>query len=86
MDCRWNGSIDCCFQPDLYLRAYGKLYANEGAMTRGATAETVDGMSLAKIDHHRRLLGTLSVEAGTADLHPEEERETAAVGNAELVG
>lgn len=37
------------FQPDLYLRAYAKLYANHGAMTRGATSETVDGMSMAKI-------------------------------------
>jgi group II intron reverse transcriptase/maturase len=38
------------FQRDLYLRAYAKLYRNAGAMTRGATADTVDGMSLAKID------------------------------------
>lgn len=37
------------FRPDLYLRAYAKLYANAGAMTRGATSETVDGMSMAKI-------------------------------------
>ncbi len=37
------------FLPDLYLRAYAKLYANKGAMTRGATGETVDGMSTAKI-------------------------------------
>jgi len=38
------------FNPDLYLRAYGRIYANEGAMTQGVTPETVDGMSLAKID------------------------------------
>jgi group II intron reverse transcriptase/maturase len=38
------------FNRDLYLRAYAKLYANAGAMTAGATPETVDGMSLAKID------------------------------------
>src|SRR5512147_2819530 len=38
------------FQRDLYRRAYSRLYANDGAMTRGATEETVDGMSLAKID------------------------------------
>jgi retron-type reverse transcriptase len=38
------------FQRDLYLRAYGKLYRNDGAMTPGATSETVDGMSLEKID------------------------------------
>jgi group II intron reverse transcriptase/maturase len=38
------------YQKNLYLRAYGKLYRNEGAMTEGATSETVDGMSLRKID------------------------------------
>jgi len=38
------------FNRDLYLRAYGRIYHNNGAMTRGATDETVDGMSLAKID------------------------------------
>ncbi|MCX6064978.1 MAG: reverse transcriptase domain-containing protein [Chloroflexi bacterium] len=39
------------FNPDLYLRAYAKLYPNEGAMTPGATPETVDGMSMKKIDN-----------------------------------
>ena len=38
------------YNPDLYLRAYARLYANKGAMTRGATRETVDGMSRLKID------------------------------------
>jgi len=38
------------FNRDLYLRAYGRIYHDDGAMTRGATAETVDGMSLTKID------------------------------------
>jgi group II intron reverse transcriptase/maturase len=38
------------YNRDLYLRAYAKLYPNKGALTRGTTPETVDGMSLAKID------------------------------------
>ena len=38
------------FNRDLYLLAYGKLSRNEGALTPGATSETADGMSLAKID------------------------------------
>src|ERR671922_2207259 len=38
------------FNRDLYLRAYGRLYRNDGAMTPGVTGETVDGMSRAKID------------------------------------
>src|SRR5207302_4836615 len=37
------------FNPQLYLLAYGRIYANKGAMTPGATQETVDGMSLRKI-------------------------------------
>jgi group II intron reverse transcriptase/maturase len=37
------------FNPDLYLRAYGRLYRNAGAMTKGTTEETVDGMSMNKI-------------------------------------
>jgi group II intron reverse transcriptase/maturase len=37
------------FNPQLYLLAYGRIYANQGAMTPGVTQETVDGMSQAKI-------------------------------------
>src|ERR1051326_2665853 len=37
------------FDPELYLRAYGKIYRNAGATTKGSTEETVDGMSLQKI-------------------------------------
>ena len=38
------------FNRELYLMAYGRVYANHGAMTPGASAETADGMSEAKID------------------------------------
>ncbi|MGH3874051.1 MAG: reverse transcriptase domain-containing protein [Pseudonocardiaceae bacterium] len=37
------------FNPALYLLAYGRIYSNKGAMTPGATPETVDGMSMGKI-------------------------------------
>jgi retron-type reverse transcriptase len=37
------------YNPDMYLRAYAKLYRNTGAMTPGSTEETVDGMSMQKI-------------------------------------
>jgi len=37
------------FDPEFFLRAYGKIYRNFGAMTKGTTKETVDGMSLRKI-------------------------------------
>lgn len=38
------------YNPDLYLKAYGRIYSNEGAMTPGVTEETVDGMSLPKVE------------------------------------
>jgi group II intron reverse transcriptase/maturase len=38
------------YNPDLYLAAYGKLYRNKGAMTKGTTEETVEGMSLDTIE------------------------------------
>ena len=47
------------YNRELYLRAYGRLYSNQGAMTKGTTADTVDGMSLAKID---RLIDALRYE------------------------
>ena len=37
------------FNPELYLLAYGKIYRNQGAMTPGATQETVDGMNRARV-------------------------------------
>ena len=38
------------FNPQLYLLAYGRIYSNKGAMTPGPDAETVDGMTMAKIE------------------------------------
>lgn len=38
------------FNRNLYLTAYGKLYRNAGSTTKGVTDETVDAMSLEKID------------------------------------
>ncbi|QDN93437.1 reverse transcriptase/maturase family protein [Streptomyces sp. RLB3-6] len=38
------------FNSQLFLVAYGRIYANKGAMTPGTTRETVDGMSLARIE------------------------------------
>jgi group II intron reverse transcriptase/maturase len=38
------------FNLELFLLAYGKIYRNKGAMTPGTTSETVDEMSLDKIE------------------------------------
>ena len=38
------------FNRNLYLTAYGKIYRNAGSTTKGTTDETVDAMSLEKID------------------------------------
>jgi retron-type reverse transcriptase len=45
-----EGIYRLLYNPELYLRAYAKLSSNKGAITPGATTETVDGMSLEKID------------------------------------
>jgi group II intron reverse transcriptase/maturase len=47
------------FNPQLYLMAYGRIYANKGAMTSGPDDETADGMTLAKIG---RIIGALRCE------------------------
>jgi group II intron reverse transcriptase/maturase len=47
------------FNPQLYLLAYGRVYANHGVMTPGADGETADGMSLAGIG---RIIGALRHE------------------------
>ena len=39
----------CLYNPELHFASYGKIYRNDGAMTKGATQETVDGMSQKKI-------------------------------------
>jgi group II intron reverse transcriptase/maturase len=46
----FNNVYRLLFNPDLYLLAYGKIYRNKGAMTPGATTETVDAMALTKIE------------------------------------
>jgi retron-type reverse transcriptase len=38
------------YNRSLYLTAYGRIYRNQGALTTGTTEETVDGMSLDKIE------------------------------------
>ncbi|GAC1636163.1 MAG: reverse transcriptase domain-containing protein [Ktedonobacteraceae bacterium] len=47
------------FNSHLYLAAYGKIYRNAGAMTRGVTSETADEMSLEKI---KTIIDTLRAE------------------------
>jgi hypothetical protein len=48
------------FSRDLFLRAYGRIYPDAGSMTPGVTEETVDGMSLAKIE---AIIGALRSES-----------------------
>ncbi len=47
------------FNKHLYLTAYGKIYRNAGATTKGVTEETVDAMSLQKIED---IIGALRLE------------------------
>src|SRR5258708_40015988 len=70
------------FNPQLYLMAYGKLYANKGAMTPGGSGETVDGMSLAKIGAVIRAppAGGYRWQPGEPGHTPQQERSTRARG------
>src|SRR6266545_1316165 len=54
-----NNLYRLLYNRDLYLRAYAKLYPNKGALTPGVTDDTVDAMSLAKID---RIIAALRQE------------------------
>jgi len=47
------------YNPHLYLRAYDRLRTNKGALTPGVTEETVDGMSLRRI---QRIIDALRAE------------------------
>ena len=42
-------AVPAAVQHELFLLAWGRIYANDGAMTPGTNGETADGMSLAKI-------------------------------------
>jgi retron-type reverse transcriptase len=48
------------FNRELFLVAYGRIYSNNGSMTPGFSAETVDGISLARID---AIIGALRTES-----------------------
>jgi len=47
------------YNPHLYLQAYDRLRTNKGALTPGATGETVDGMSMRRI---QRIIDALRAE------------------------
>jgi hypothetical protein len=76
------------FNPQLYLLAYGRIYANKGAMTPGASGETADGMSLGKIG---RIIDALRHERYRFSpvkrvYIPKKERQAQAARLAALVG
>ena len=48
------------FNPSLYLIAYANIYGNRGAMTKGMDGQTVDGMSLQRIE---RIITKLKCES-----------------------
>jgi hypothetical protein len=75
------------YTPDLYLTAYGKIYRNHGAMTKGTTDETVDGMRLSQNCNAHPSLTRWDVSMATraAGLHPQETGEDAPTRPARLV-
>lgn len=59
-DYRYERLYRIMFNAEMYHAAYQKLYAKIGNMTKGSNGETVDGMSIAKIE---RLIETLKDES-----------------------
>lgn len=59
-DYRYERLYRIMFNAEMYHAAYQKLYAKMGNMTKGSNGETVDGMSIAKIE---RLIETLKDES-----------------------
>lgn len=55
-----NGLYRLLYNQNLYLRAYAKIYSNQGSLTPGITDETADGMSLEKI---QRIIKALRQES-----------------------
>lgn len=45
-----NNIYKCLYNPEFYLIAYNKLVNNKGSLTPGETNETIDGMSLERIN------------------------------------
>ena len=45
-----NGTYRLLYNQNLYLRAYAKIYSNQGALTPGTKGETADGTSLEKFN------------------------------------
>ena len=76
------------FNFNLYLLAYGKIYANQGAMTPGASAETADGMSEDKIHKITEAMRAERYRFSPARriFIPKKERENASSGAAVMVG
>lgn len=46
----FKGLYKNLYNPDFYLKAYGKMYAKEGNMTRGTDGQTIDGFNLELVD------------------------------------
>ena len=75
------------FNKELYLLAYGRIYANQGAMTPGGQRRDrgrhVRGED--RRNHRGDARRAVPVRAGPAGAHPEKERENAAAGPAVMV-
>lgn len=48
---RYHRIYRILYNPEMFLRAYEKIYPNNGSMTAGTDGMTIDGMSLKRIDN-----------------------------------
>ncbi len=70
------------FSREFFLQAYQNIYASQGNMTAGTDGQTIDAMSLERIDRliatlKRRILPAQAVQTG---IYSQKERKTPSSG------
>ena len=60
------------YNTEFYLEAYAKLYPNKGSNTKGINDDTIDGMSLQRIERLIGKLTNLSTKTSTQNIYTKE--------------
>lgn len=82
-DYRFERLYRVLYNADMFLLAYNNIQSKPGNMTAGSDGNTIDGMSLKRIE---KLIGALKkrivpTKSGEKNVYPKEERETTSSRN-----
>ena len=79
---RINGLFRLMENPLLWHEAYANIYANDGALTKGADDVTLDGFSEQRVASiMARLKAERTVSTRATNLHPESQWQEATIGH-----